>query len=198
MNTRSHHERKSSGSHFQIRHALPRCEHRFRLPTNYRRMSGGNAGEASAKYRRNRRWTSGGKAVAHPLTWPLSLPGNFPAIVGTSPAHISANHQTRFEQQLLGERIANLHHRPLRGGPVAELLRGHRGPVNPRPTMTANANPGISRSWTCRIRLSRSGDIGLAWSRLITVTHTSAWPQTNVSSNPRFSQDIRTVPLHEL
>lgn len=98
MNARSHHERKSSESHFQIRHALPRCEHRFRLPTNYRRMSGGNADEASAKDRRDRRWTSGGNTLVHPLTLPLSLLGNFPAIVGTSTAYISANHQTRFEE----------------------------------------------------------------------------------------------------
>ncbi len=108
MNPRRHHERKSSESHFQIRHALPRCEHRFRLPTNYRRMSGGNAGAASTKDRRNRRWTSGGNAVAHPLTLPLSLPGNFPAIVEASPANIPANHETRSEQHSPSRRRMNV------------------------------------------------------------------------------------------
>ena len=132
MNTRSHHERKSSGSHFQIRHALPRCEHRFRLPKNYRRMSGGNTGEASAKCRRNRQWTSGGNAVIHPLTLPLSLPGNFPAIAGASPAHIPANRQTRSAQLPPYRRRMNV-------SIVAAASR--RCSVNPRSLRPSYARP---------------------------------------------------------
>ena len=132
MNTRSHHERKLSDGHFQIGHALPRCAHRFRLPTNYRRMSGGKSGEASAKCRRNRRWTSGGNAVVHPRTLPLLLPGNFPAIVGTSLANIPANHQTRSEQ-------LSPHCRWINVRIVAAASR--RRSVNPRSLLPLYARP---------------------------------------------------------
>lgn len=132
MNSRSHHERKSSESHYQIRHALPRCEHRFRLPTNYRRMSGGNAGEASTKERRNRRWTSAGNAVVHAQSLPLSLSGNFPAIVGALPARLPTNRQTRSEQLSPYRRRINVR--------IARAVFRH-GAINPRNLLRSYARP---------------------------------------------------------
>src|SRR5438046_2700542 len=79
-----------SGNQYFTWHALPRSQHRFLLPPDFRRLTGGGTGAEPPDNRPAADHPTGGVAAAQPPAHPLPLPSHDRAVAGQLPGPLRA------------------------------------------------------------------------------------------------------------